>query len=99
MKKITVSSKTLSNVGKKIYSRGQGMTEYLVIVGLIGVSAIGVFSFFGQTIQTQVSGMAAEISGTGGTAQITAAQTAAKAAATQAAVKKNMGTYDAGNKP
>ena len=32
---------------------GQGMTEYLIIVALIAIAAIGVYSFFGQTAQQQ----------------------------------------------
>jgi len=28
---------------------GQGMTEYLIVVALIAVAAIGVYSLFGQT--------------------------------------------------
>jgi hypothetical protein len=30
-------------------SQGQGMTEYIIIVMLIIIAAIGVYSFFGQT--------------------------------------------------
>ena len=32
-------------------ARGQGMTEYIVIVALIGVAAIGAYSFLGQSIR------------------------------------------------
>ena len=31
--------------------RGQGMTEYIIIVALIAIAAIGVYSFFGQTVR------------------------------------------------
>ena len=71
---------------------GQGMTEYIIIVALIAVAAIGVYSFFGQAIRGQMSGMTAEISGQ----KASAGQDAAKAAsglATGEAVKKDMGTY------
>ena len=33
--------------------KGQGMTEYIIIVALIAVSAIGVYSLFGQTIRNR----------------------------------------------
>ena len=39
---------------KKCNQLVQGMTEYIIIVALIAVSAIGVYSFFGQTIRNQV---------------------------------------------
>lgn len=76
--------------------KGQGMTEYLVILGLIAIAAITVFSFFGQTLRNQVAGMAAEVGGTSGEAQVTAAQTAASNAATNAAINMNMSTYTEG---
>src|SRR5690606_1094041 len=46
--------------------RGQGMTEYIIIVALIAVAAIGTFKFFGETIRNQVAGLAAEVSGQSG---------------------------------
>jgi len=42
---------------------GQGMTEYIIIVALIAVAAIGVYSFFGQAIRSQMAGMTNEIAG------------------------------------
>lgn len=61
--------------------RGQGMTEYIIIVALVAVAAIAVYQFFGQTIRSQTSGIAAEVSGKSATAAITAAQAAADGAA------------------
>ena len=56
---------------------GQGMTEYIIIVALIAVAAIGVYSMFGKTIRGQVAGLAGEVAGTGAT---TGKATAASAA-------------------
>lgn len=42
---------------------GQGMTEYIIIVALIGVAAIGVYQFLGETIRAQTSGIANEVAG------------------------------------
>jgi Flp pilus assembly pilin Flp len=33
-------------------SRGQGMTEYIIIVALIAIAAIGVITLFGDNIRT-----------------------------------------------
>ena len=33
--------------------RGQGKTEYVIIIALIAIAAIGVYSFFGQTTLQQ----------------------------------------------
>lgn len=42
---------------------GQGMTEYLIIVALIAVAAIGVYGLFGSAVRNQVASMAAELGG------------------------------------
>jgi pilus assembly protein Flp/PilA len=75
---------------------GQGMTEYIIIVALIAIAAIGVYSFFGQTVRSQTAGMAKELSGQSGKDQVTGAQKAADGAATDASVKKGMGDYTSG---
>lgn len=72
---------------------GQGMTEYIIIVALIAVAAIGVYSFFGQAIRGQMAGMTAEITGTSSAAGVTVGKGAATGAQTAAAAKKDMGTY------
>ena len=46
--------------------RGQGMTEYIIIVALIAIAAIGVFTFFGGTVRAQVAAMAGELAGNQG---------------------------------
>lgn len=79
--------------------RGQGMTEYIIIVALIAVAAIGVYSMFGQTIRGQVAGLAGEVAGTGATAGKATASTAAGNANTKAAEGKGMSSYDSGNAP
>lgn len=45
---------------------GQGMTEYIIIVALIAIAAIGVFSMFGDVVKNQTAAMAKELSGTSG---------------------------------
>ena len=49
--------------GAKRLSRGQGMTEYIIIVALIAVAAIGVYSYFGKTVRNQTASMAAALGG------------------------------------
>ena len=83
----------------KLRQLGQGMTEYIIIVALIAVAAIGVYSMFGQTIRGQVAGLAGEVAGTGATAGKATASTAAGNAATKAAEGKGMSSYDSGNAP
>lgn len=72
---------------------GQGMTEYVIIVALIAVAAIAVFQFFGQTIRSQTSGIAMEVSGQSATTAIGNAQNAANSATTEGTTKKGLGAY------
>lgn len=67
--------------------RGQGMTEYIIIVALVAVAAIAVYQLFGQVIRSQTAAMAKELAGEDGSEQSRAAQTAAEAAAAQTAAK------------
>ena len=40
-------------MASKQHSRGQGMTEYIIIVALIAVAAIGVYTAFGDIVRGQ----------------------------------------------
>lgn len=77
---------------------GQGMTEYIIIVALIAVAAIGTYTLFGQTIRNQTAGLALEISGQAATNAITQAQTRATNSATNADQRKGLDTFDANNR-
>ena len=73
--------------------RGQGMTEYIIIVALIAVAAIGVYSYFGQTVKSQTSAMAQELAGKDASTEQAKAATAATTAATKTDKKTTMGNY------
>lgn len=85
------------NLAAKAKQRGQGMSEYIIIVALIAVGAIGVFTAFGGTIRSQVAGMAAELSGGSNATDLKTAQDKAKAATDAAAKVKGMGSYGSQN--
>lgn len=88
--------KTQGNTRKQ---RGQGMTEYVIIVALIAVAAIGVYSLFGRTVRNQTAGLAQEVAGVDATTAITNAGTAASTAQTNADVNKGLANYDDSNRP
>jgi len=77
--------------------RGQGMMEYVIIVALIAVAAIGVYSVFGQTMRNQTAGLANEMAGVDSATQISAAGATAATAAQRADETKGMSTYNAEN--
>ena len=49
---------------KKLFKQiGQGMTEYIIIVALIAIAAIGIYSLFGDTVRDQMGAMTDELAG------------------------------------
>ena len=74
--------------------RGQGMTEYIIIVALIAVAAIAVYQFFGQTIRSQTAGIAMEVSGQSATTSIGNAQSSASSAEGEGGKAKGLDTYN-----
>ncbi|MCC5854853.1 MAG: pilus assembly protein [Idiomarina sp.] len=74
--------------------RGQGMTEYIVILALVVVSAIGVYSFFGKTVRAQMAGVAQEISGRSAEGQVQEAQRASQDASQRANRNYGLQNYD-----
>ncbi|ADV28913.1 hypothetical protein Psesu_3090 [Pseudoxanthomonas suwonensis 11-1] len=76
---------------------GQGMTEYIIIVALIAIAAIGVFSMFGKTVRNQAAGLAKELSGNSAQTAISNAGTAANDAQTRANANKGMAEYNKAN--
>lgn len=48
---------------KRKKSLGQGMTEYIIIVALIAIAAVGVYNLFGKTVRNQMSGIANGLAG------------------------------------
>lgn len=103
--KITSAGQFVSQIGHR-FTRvnpflrppyGQGMTEYIVVVAVVAVAAIGVYSMLGQTIRNQTAGIAQEISGNDAGAALNAATSSASAARTQANVRKDLKNYNQDN--
>ena len=73
--------------------RGQGMTEYIIIVALVAIAAIGVYSYFGQAVRGQMASITGQLAGNAGQTGIGKAQGVATTANTQAGTQDNLGTY------
>jgi len=72
-------------------NRGQGMTEYIIIVALIAIAAIGIITLFGDNIR-RLFGMSADA--LGGDASIAQRNTTR---ATGALTDKNMKNFGENN--
>lgn len=49
----------------KTFQRGQGMTEYIIVVALVAIAAIGVYTAFGKTVRGQMAVTAQALAGNG----------------------------------
>ena len=81
---------------RKSSQLGQGMTEYIIIVALIGIAAIGMFGRYGDTVVAQGSAITNELAAQSGEALIDRAGAAATAAALNGQVRPSIGlkNYD-----
>jgi len=73
--------------------RGQGLTEYIIIVAMIALASIAAVNFFGGAVQGAFGGMGLVLSGEAPTAGTTASKTAAEKAVTEAGKTRNLGNY------
>ncbi len=85
--------KSLKKLGSLKNARGQGLSEYLIIVALIAVASIAVIGLFGGTARQQVAGLALEISGTDSSTVVGNAATTAGEAETDADTDITLSTY------
>lgn len=76
---------------------GQGMMEYVIIVAMIAVAAIGVYSMFGKTIRNQTAGLSKEIAGQNASGELGNANTSSTEASTRGNETKGMGQYNKKN--
>lgn len=77
---------------------GQGMTEYIIIVALVAIAAIGVFRIFGDTARNQMAAITQELGGGDGQAQVTAAGIESAKSAASAVIDKDLSSYNKSNK-
>ncbi len=75
-------------------TRGQGMTEYIIIVALIAVAAIGVYTAFGKTVRGQMAVTAQALAGKSTSTARTVANAAANDAQAQAQRDLKLDNYD-----
>lgn len=73
--------------------RGQGMTEYIIIVALIAIAAIAVYQLFGNTLRSQTAAIANELAGSDGGPARQQAADAAQRAADEANTRRNLSDY------
>lgn len=70
-------------ISPRAKQRGQGMTEYIVIVALVAVAAIAVYQSFGRVIRAQTAAIANELAGESSSTAMSNASKAAKETSSQ----------------
>lgn len=89
----SIKNSKKNQIGQK-RQLGQGMTEYIIIVALVAVTAIGVYSMFGKTIRLQVAGITNELGGTTAAKQTEEAKATGVKATTIANKNTTLGNYN-----
>lgn len=84
----------MQQYGKAHLHRGQGMVEYIIIVAMIALAAIGAFTFFGDAIRGQTAQMAAQIAGQNNDDGSQAAATASQSATSEAQADYSLDNFD-----
>lgn len=72
------NSTFVSSSGRRLI-RGQGMTEYIIILALIAVAAIAAVGFFGSAVKTQFVNLGSELIGEDSQAEVEEAPANTKA--------------------
>jgi len=60
--------------------KGQGMSEYLIILALVAIATIGAVIFFADNVREQISNLAEEIAGSDAAVALSATHQAAATA-------------------
>lgn len=85
--------KSKSSIPAGLRERGQGMTEYIIIVALVAIAAIAVYAYFGQDVRGQMSSISSQLGGKTGATGLGNAQKAVGKANTEGTNVYNMGNY------
>jgi hypothetical protein len=72
---------------------GQGMTEYIIIVAVIGIASIVVYTLFGDVLRNQTAAASMALSGESGDSQMSSARNTALAAGMEAGVGRDMKNF------
>ncbi len=78
-------------------SLGQSMMEYIIIVALIAIAAIGTYSMFGKTVRNQSAGLAKELAGKKADSAISNAASSSGSAQSRANTEKGLSEYNKDN--
>jgi Tfp pilus assembly protein FimT len=74
--------------------RGQGMTEYIIVVALVAIAAIGVYTAFGKTVRGQMAVTAQALAGNSASQARTEANTGGQNATSQAQRTIQLDNFD-----
>ena len=73
--------------------RGQGLTEYAIILSLVAIAAISATSFFGDTVKSSFTALGSELSGAAEYDEVAATQTARNKANTTISTQTTLRNY------
>jgi Flp pilus assembly pilin Flp len=84
--------------GQSARQAGQGMTEYLIIVALVAIAAIGLYSAFGKIVRGQTAAAANALAGHSASESRTEVNDASETATAQAQREFRLNNFDQSGK-
>ena len=93
MKFPTKTSASCTQCQSRRYIRGQGLTEYIILVSLAAVAAIGAASYFGDTVKANFVALGSELTGGAKFDTEAATATARQKAETSVTTETTLGNY------
>jgi len=79
------------------FEQGQGMTEYIIVVALIAIAAIGVYTAFGKTVRGQMAVTAQALAGNSADEARSESNDGGEDATTQAQRSVQLDNFDQSN--
>ena len=79
------------------FEQGQGMTEYIIVVALIAIAAIGVYTAFGKTVRGQMAVTAQALAGNAADEARSESNDGGEDATTQAQRSVQLDNFDQSN--
>ena len=93
MKTVTKSTRPTSALTVTRHIRGQGLTEYIIIVSIVAIAAISSASFFGDTVKASFVAMGSKLTGQADYDMTADTATALTKATTAVTTETDLGNY------
>jgi Flp pilus assembly pilin Flp len=91
---VTGTNRTSTSATGRRHIRGQGLTEYIIIVALIAIASIVAVSYFGSAVQASFLSLGTDLTGGAAVDRVTTTDPGFKAAESKAKAQTTLKDYN-----